>query len=160
MAQAMKEYYGKGPETAKSYMVDDLLFVVLREGITTSEKTMLNAGEQDIVRVYRQRFQNEMAPVLCRKIEELTERKVIGYQSQILFDPDMVIEMFVFDRPVGAGAEATAQGQLNNTEVGLQIGEDPPSPEPPPLDKNRGEVRANEPTDSGSSSGQGSRAVP
>jgi hypothetical protein len=30
-------------------------------------------------------------------MEELTGRSIINYQSQVMFDPDLVVEMFVFD---------------------------------------------------------------
>ena len=32
VVKAFKEYYGKGPLSAKSYMFDDMLFVVMRGG--------------------------------------------------------------------------------------------------------------------------------
>ena len=52
MVQAMKEYHGKGPISANSYLIDDLLFVVLREGMTRSEQTMFDAGHEDAVRIF------------------------------------------------------------------------------------------------------------
>jgi uncharacterized protein YbcI len=100
----MKEFFGKGPESAKSYLVDDLLFVVMRGGITTAEDTMIEAGQHDLVRQFRLKFEEEMRERLTTMIEEIVGRKVVTYQSQILFDPDMAIEMFVFDKPV-EGAE-------------------------------------------------------
>ena len=52
-------------------------------------------------------------------IEELTGRRVLTYQSQILFEPDVVVEMFLFDSEGGKGTvEATARGQLGDGEVG------------------------------------------
>jgi uncharacterized protein YbcI len=114
--RAMKQYYGLGPTQAKSYLIDDLLFVVMRGGITVAEKTMLEAGEQDTVRAFRQRFENVMAARLVGTIEQLTERNVVNYQSQVLFDPDVVIEMFVFDKPVKREAlEETARAVLESS---------------------------------------------
>jgi uncharacterized protein YbcI len=101
MVQAMKHYYGKGPVRAKSYIVDDLLFVVMRDGMTQSEQTLLDAGREDSVRQFRQDFENEMAERLTAMIEQLTGRRVINYQSQVLFDPNMIIEIFVFAEPAG-----------------------------------------------------------
>jgi uncharacterized protein YbcI len=95
--RTMKQYYGKGPISAKSYLADDLLFTVMRGGITQSEQTMLKAGREDTVRQFRQEFENEMTPRLISMVEQLTGRHVLNYQSQILFDPDMVVEIFVFD---------------------------------------------------------------
>jgi uncharacterized protein YbcI len=101
MVQAMKHYYGKGPVRAKSYMLDDLLFVVMRDGMTQSEQTMLDAGREESVRQFRQDFENEMTERLTTMIEQLTGRRVINYQSQVLFDPNMIIEIFVFAEPAG-----------------------------------------------------------
>jgi hypothetical protein len=60
MVRTFKQYYGKGPVSAKSYLVDDLLFVVMREGITQAEQTMLDAGRASTVRNFRQEFENEL----------------------------------------------------------------------------------------------------
>jgi uncharacterized protein YbcI len=113
MVKAMKSYYGRGPTKAKSYLIDDLLFIVMRGGLTQAEQTLLDAGESDAVRAFRQRFENVMAERLTGMIEQLTERKVVTYQSQILFDPDTLVEIFVFDRPVERSAiEETARALL------------------------------------------------
>lgn len=45
-----KEYWGLGPVQAKSYMMDDLLLIVMRGGMTTAERTMLDFGQHDQVR--------------------------------------------------------------------------------------------------------------
>jgi uncharacterized protein YbcI len=97
MVRTFKKYYGKGPVSAKSYLVDDLLFVVMREGITQAEQTMLDAGRASTVRNFRQEFENEMTEVLTRMVERVTGRRVVTYQSQVLFDPHLTIEIFVFD---------------------------------------------------------------
>jgi uncharacterized protein YbcI len=103
MVQAQKEYFGKGPDRAKSYLVDDLLFVVMRGGITVAEQTMLQAGQADLVREFRQRFENEMGGRLTAMIEELTGRHVINYQSQVMFEPDVILQVFVFDEDISSG---------------------------------------------------------
>jgi uncharacterized protein YbcI len=113
MGAMQKAAFGKGPVSTKSYMFDDMLLIVMREGLTQAEHTMLEFGRQDLVREYRQQFENEMTRRIVDMIEELTERKVLTYQSQIMFDPDVVVEMFVFDTSVGAefaaaGAEGSA----------------------------------------------------
>ena len=80
---------------------------------------MLEFGQQDMVRSFRQLFENEMTSRLHEMVEELTGRRVLTYQSQILFEPDVVVEMFLFDSEGGRGTvEATASGQLADGEVG------------------------------------------
>jgi uncharacterized protein YbcI len=118
MVRAKKQFFGKGPEQAKSYMVDDMLFVVMRGGLTTGEQTMLRFGRQDMVRQFRQLFENEMTELLTSRVEQTTGRRVVNYQSQIMFDPDVIVEMFVFDQPRKDGLEATAGGQLEQEPTG------------------------------------------
>ncbi len=95
----MKGFYGRGPTKAKSYLIDDLLFVVMRGGMTEAEQTLLDAGEADAVRAFRQHFENVMGERLIGTVEQLTERKVVTYQSQVLFDPHTIIEIFLFEEP-------------------------------------------------------------
>lgn len=119
MVRTKKETWGKGPEAAKSYMFDDMLFIVMRGGLTTAEETMLRFERADTVRAMRQEYQNEMTAPLIAKAEELTKRKVLTYQSQVMFDPAVVVEIFVFDGPTPEGARAaTADGQTSEGEVG------------------------------------------
>lgn len=126
VVRTFKEYYGKGPTSAKSYMVDDLLFVVMRGGLNAAEKFLLEKDEVDVVRQYRQTFENRMDEILSEKIEELTGRKVIAFNSQILFAPDMSVEIFVFDdRGAEESIDATALGQIADQPVGEVAGEAP-----------------------------------
>jgi uncharacterized protein YbcI len=119
IVKSKKRYFGKGPEAAKSYMFDDMLFVVMHGGVTTAEETLLQYGEEGMVRAFRQTFEDRMADQLTGLVEDLTGRKVVTYQSQIMFRPHRVVEMFVFDRPAEeAPRAATAQGQFSEGEVG------------------------------------------
>ena len=88
---------------------------------------MLDAGRQDVVREFRLQFENEMRSRLVDKMEELTGRKIVTYQSQILFDPDIVFEIFVFDRAAGDDeVTETAEGQLGDRAIG-ETTEDSPT---------------------------------
>jgi uncharacterized protein YbcI len=119
IVQAQKEFFGKGPERARTYIVDDLVFVVMRGGLTTAEKTMLQFGHPDLVRQFRQLFENEMTARLTGAVEEILGRRVLTYQSQVLFDPNIVIEMFVLDAPAPTTTrETTATGQLREDGTG------------------------------------------
>jgi uncharacterized protein YbcI len=125
MVRAQKEFFGKGPTKAKSYMLDDMLIIVMRGGMTTAEKTMLEFGKEHQVREFRQLFENEMTERLTSKMEELTGRRIVNYQSQVMFDPDVVVEMFVFDSEGRSDAiEATAEGQLEDADQGLATDQD------------------------------------
>jgi uncharacterized protein YbcI len=93
---------------------------------------MMDFGETDQVRAFRQTFENQMTGRLTGMIEELTGRKVLTYQSQIVFGPDRVFEIFVFDDQAPADSlAATAEGQLHGPAVGevaeKDVGLDRPS---------------------------------
>ena len=114
MVQAKKRFFGKGPEGVKTYMMDDLCFTVMRGGLTRAEQTMLDAGHPDQVRAFRQLFENEMADYLMKAVAEITGRTVVTYQSQIMFDPHIIVEMFVFaDRAPESAVDVTARDQLD-----------------------------------------------
>ncbi len=98
MVGLKKELYGKGPERAKTFLNDTYVFVVLEGGLTRNEQTMLAAGEVDLVRSFRLRFQVVMAENATRTIEEITGSRVLTYHSQIVFDPVRAFEIFVLDR--------------------------------------------------------------
>jgi uncharacterized protein YbcI len=89
------QHYGKGPVEAKSYSNDDFVFTVLKGGLTAIEKTLVEAGDSALVRTVRLRFQEQMGPAFIEAIERLSGRRVIGYQSQVIFDPDYTIEIFL-----------------------------------------------------------------
>jgi len=57
------EYYGKGPTRAKTYIVEDLVVVVLEESFTRAEKTLAERGEKDAIEHIRRRFQQQMATI-------------------------------------------------------------------------------------------------
>jgi uncharacterized protein YbcI len=112
LVAAMKTNYGRGPVSAKSYLIDDFLLVVMRGGLTTAEKTMLGKGRPDAVREFRQIFENEMSQHLIGIVERVTGREVVTYQSQVMFDPDIIVEIFFFAEPVGADALAATARAL------------------------------------------------
>jgi uncharacterized protein YbcI len=98
--------------------------IVMRGSQTVAEKTMVEFGQEDRVREFRQHFENEMTTRLIGMVEELTGRKVLGYQSQLIFEPEVVVELFFFDRPAEPEeVGATARGQLEDTSIGEARGD-------------------------------------
>ena len=89
------QYYGKGPTEAKAYQNDEVLVVALKGGLTTVEKTLLQADEDKLVRNVRLRFQEIMEQNFIDAVQRLTGRTVRTYMSQVVFDPDYCFEFFV-----------------------------------------------------------------
>jgi uncharacterized protein YbcI len=102
----LREYYGRGPMKAKTYVLDDIIVVVLRgSGFTALEQTIVDSGEPERVVAMREDFQAVMADRYRQAIERLTGAKVVAFLSQAHVDPDITMEIFFVDRPLrGFGA--------------------------------------------------------
>ena len=91
----LKEYYGRGPDRAKTYVNHDLVVCLLRGGFTRVEQTLLDGGYGAEVIRQRMAFQDAMRPRFEQVVENATGRKVIGFMSGNQQDPDMICEVFV-----------------------------------------------------------------
>jgi uncharacterized protein YbcI len=98
IVQLFRECYGRGPTRAKSYLLDDRYVVtVLRDTMTTVERTLVDSGHVDMVRSVRLTFQEAMAASFKEVVEQATGRRVASYHSQLMTDPDMGFEFFVLE---------------------------------------------------------------
>ena len=101
----MREHYGRGPHRAKTYVMDDIVVCVLRNGFTAIEQTMVTGGQSDQVVVMRHEFQKLMADRYKDVIARLTGRQVVAFLSQAHLEPDLTLEVFFVDGPLeGFGA--------------------------------------------------------
>jgi uncharacterized protein YbcI len=91
----LSTHYGRGPTKAKTYIFDDYVFCVLENVLTTSEQTLAQAGQQDLVRRTREAFKEVLADDFKAAVESAVGRPVTAYHSQIAFEPDMGFEIFV-----------------------------------------------------------------
>jgi uncharacterized protein YbcI len=96
----LREHYGRGPTKAKTYVLDDLIVCVMRNGFTAIEETMMAGGHPESVVELRQDFQRLMAARYKDEVERLSGGKVVGFLSQVHIDPDLTVEMFLMDRPL------------------------------------------------------------
>jgi uncharacterized protein YbcI len=95
MVALKKDFYGRGPEGAKAWLLDDYILVALEGGLTRNEETLLADGKEDLVRRYRLSFQESVAEQATSAVEEIVGRKVLTYHSQIVFGPMRAFEIFV-----------------------------------------------------------------
>jgi uncharacterized protein YbcI len=104
------EYYGKGPTRAKTYIVDDLVVVVLEESFTRAERTLAERGEREAIQNIRRRFQQHMAESFTSTVEQATGRKVRTFLSETNIEQDISVETFLLaeDRTDMAGFEPGA----------------------------------------------------
>jgi uncharacterized protein YbcI len=102
MARIKREFYGKGPARTRTYIFDNVVFALLDDVLTPVEQALKEGGRGDLVRRTRLTFEDIMTRTFVGEVQKLTGARVLGYHSQIVFDPDMAIEVFVLDRAPGA----------------------------------------------------------
>src|SRR3954463_495313 len=95
IVRLQSEYYGKGPTKAKTYIVDDLVVVVLEESFTRAEKTLVERGEREAIQHIRRRFQQQMADNFTSVVEQATGRKVRAFLSETNVEHDVSVETFL-----------------------------------------------------------------
>ena len=93
----LSTHYGRGPTKAKTYLFDNYVFCVLQNLLTTSEQTLVQTGQADLVRKTRIAFQEVLADEFRGAVERATKKRVLAYHSQVVFDPDMGFEIFVLE---------------------------------------------------------------
>jgi uncharacterized protein YbcI len=89
------ECYGRGPTKAKTYAFDNYLMTVLEDLLTTVERTLVDRGEEDLVRRVRVTFQEAVSERFMSEVGAISGREVIAYHSQVTFHPPTGVEFFV-----------------------------------------------------------------
>jgi uncharacterized protein YbcI len=97
-----KEFYGKGPDKARTYVHDDMVVVLMRGGFTRVEETLLREGRPDAVTRQRLDFQQVMHDRFTEVIEDELGRKVVAFMGTSHQDPDLLAEIFLLE-----GADVT-----------------------------------------------------
>ena len=97
VVRALSETTGRGPTKAKTTIGENGVFVVLQDTLTHGERTLSDAGHGQAVLDLRRRWQAVMQADVSREIEEITDRKVIGFMSDNHIDPDLAVEVFVLE---------------------------------------------------------------
>jgi uncharacterized protein YbcI len=91
----LKEHCGKGPVKARAYYWNELLVVLMTDGYTTVESTLLQEGRTKTVMDQRAEFHEVMIPHFKLVIEEELGREVIACMSSSHHAPDLNAELFV-----------------------------------------------------------------
>jgi len=92
-----RDHYGRGATTVRTIMQRNFVVCFLDDIYTPVERTLIEAGRHEAVRQTRNIFQDAMGPRFIDAVESATGRTVIGFMSQVHFDPDMAAEVFVLE---------------------------------------------------------------
>ena len=82
-----KEYMGRGPLETKSYIIDDLILVRLKDVLTQAEKQLAKAGEnlkgRDLIKQVRIELLEKGRPLLESAILKITGIKIVSLHTDI-----------------------------------------------------------------------------
>lgn len=92
-----RDHYGRGATTTRTVMQRNYIAVFLHDIYTPVERTLIDAGNAEQVKTTRQAFQMAMRETFTEAVEEITGRNVVAFMSQVHFDPDMAVEVFVLE---------------------------------------------------------------
>jgi uncharacterized protein YbcI len=87
------EHHGRGPTRAKTYLFDDVILTVMEEGSAPVERTLAEAGDEELVQSIRARVQDAISEELKAAVEEISGRRVraVVSGSQLELDIDCVV---------------------------------------------------------------------
>jgi uncharacterized protein YbcI len=110
VVRLMNDLYGKGAARTRTFIAEEHVFCALEGVLTTVERTLVEAGETDLVRELRVRFGEMVRPIVAAEVERLLGRQVIAMESQLVFDPDTLFLIFVLgDRRFSEPAESAGE---------------------------------------------------
>jgi uncharacterized protein YbcI len=110
----LKEHSGKGPVKARAYYWNDLLVVMMTDGYTTVENTLLAQGRTKTVMEQRAEFHEVMIPHFKLVIEQELGREVVACMNSSHYAPDLNAELFVLaPRPAADGPSEGNGGILS-----------------------------------------------
>jgi uncharacterized protein YbcI len=95
MTRLHHEHVGRGPNAVRTIVGHDHVICFLEDLYTQVERTLLDGGEEDAVKESRLAFQRTMESKFVEMIESNTGRSVRQLMSQVSFDPDISVEIFV-----------------------------------------------------------------
>jgi uncharacterized protein YbcI len=89
--------FGRGPTRAKTYLTSTYALCVLEDVFTRAEKTLVDAGNVEQVHATRRAFQDACSPDFVELVESITGRRVKAFLSQIHLEPELAVELFLFE---------------------------------------------------------------
>ena len=92
---------GRGPNKSFSFHNGNVVVTVLQDVLTKAEQNLAANAHGEAVLTMRRLFQKTMADELRESVERLTGRRVVACMSDNHLDPDMAVEVFFLDAPLG-----------------------------------------------------------
>ena len=95
MVGLLKDYSGRGPTDAKTYLQENLVVCVLHDTLTKAERSLAGDERTELVEEIRRTFQTTLRAQAIAAVERITGRRVVSFLSDHDVQADYAIEAFV-----------------------------------------------------------------
>lgn len=104
-----KHYLGRGPRSARTHLSEDLVVVILAGCLTRAERSLYEAGQQELLLSQRHAIQQLMADEMIAAVQGIVGRSVVSFMSTNDPEKEIGAEVFVLDgRSVAASSQLPA----------------------------------------------------
>jgi uncharacterized protein YbcI len=104
-----KEYMGRGPVEAKTYLVEDMVLVRLHGVMTPAEHQLASSADsrhgRELIKQVRRELLEKGRPLLEAVVQEVTSRKVLSLHTDISTVTGERVIVFTLDAPVSSSRE-------------------------------------------------------
>lgn len=90
---------GRGPRKARTLISSDLVVVTMRDNLTTSERTLLEAGLFTQVADTRRALHETLREEARQVVEDAVGKRVVAFLADQQYEPDVAVFAFVLHRP-------------------------------------------------------------
>lgn len=98
MVKFHKEQFGRGAESARTYIIDDMVLVRLRGVLTPAEKQLAHNQEgQKLIKEFRYHIEEICRPQLEQLIQDITGATVVSLHCDISTKTGERIDVFVLN---------------------------------------------------------------
>ena len=104
IGRLLADAIGRGATRSRAFVSNDTVVCVLEDGVTKAEKTLIEAGNVELVRMQRDALQRAIEPRLVDCVERLTGRMVTTFLSGTSTPADSSVEVFLLGGETRAGS--------------------------------------------------------
>jgi uncharacterized protein YbcI len=105
VVHVFSEHTGRGPTRARTTIDGETVVVILQDGMTKAERSLVKAGKDAEVLQLRRSFQETMRTDLIAVVEQLTGSSVQVFMSANHIAPDTAAEIFLLHPNAAAAVD-------------------------------------------------------
>ena len=95
------DYMGRGPKETRSYIIEDMMLVRLKNVLTPAEQQLVKSSEgSELVKKMRATLIEKAKPLLYQVIGDITGSKIVNLYTDISTASDERVLMFALEQPL------------------------------------------------------------